>query len=82
MRENSAAFGCTEAGCKCVLWKNGLERGGGPALDTKLVTLLLEKKELKGSTGVLAIRDGTILFIPNGSETPSASRPLIYEKKN
>ena len=48
----------------------------------KLVKLLLEKKEVKGSTGILAIRDGNLLFIPNGSETPAASRPLIYEKKN
>ena len=81
MRENSAAFGCTETGCPCVLWKDGLSRGGGPALNAKLVTLLLEKKEVKGSTGILAIRDGKILFTPNGSETPSASRPLRYEKK-
>lgn len=81
MRENSAAFGCTEAGCPCVLWKDGLSRGGGPALNAKLVTLLLEKKEVKGSTGILAIRDGKILFTPNGSETPSAARPLRYEKK-
>ena len=81
MRENSAAFGCTEPGCRCVLWKDCLTRGGGPALTAKLVTLLLEKKELKGSTGIAALRDGKILFIPDGSETPSASRPLIYEKK-
>ena len=81
MRENSAAFGCTETGCPCVLWKDGLSRGGGPALNAKLVTLLLEKKEVKGSTGILAIRDGKILFTPNGSETPSAARPLRYEKK-
>ena len=82
MRENYAAFGCTETGCKCVLWKNGLQRGGGPALTAKLVTLLLDQKEVKGSTGVLAIRDGNLLFIPNGSETPAVSRLLIYEKKN
>ena len=81
LRENSAAFSCTEAGCKCVIWKDCLERGGGPALTAKLVTLLLEKKELKGSTGVLAIRDGMIMFIPNGGEIPAVSRPLIYEKK-
>ena len=81
MRENSAAFGCTETGCPCVLWKDGLSRGGGPALNAKLVTLLLEKKEVKGSTGILAIRDGKIQFTPNGSETPSAARPLRYEKK-
>ncbi len=80
LRENSAAFGCTEQECKCTIWKDCLHRGGGPALNAKLVTLLLEKKEVKGSTGVIAIRDGKILFTPNGSEVPAAERELIYEK--
>ena len=44
-------------------------------------TLLLEKKELKGSTGILAIREGKILFIPNGSDIPTVSRELIYERR-
>ena len=81
LRENRAAFGCTEQGCKCVLWKDCLQRGGGPALTARLVTLLLKNKELKGSTGTVAIREGKILFIPNGSERPSAERTLIYEKQ-
>ena len=81
LRENSVAFGCTETGCSCVMWKDCLTRGGGPALTTKLVTLLLEKKELQGSTGTVAIRDGKILFVPNGSEAPAAIRSLRYEKK-
>ncbi len=74
------AFSCTETGCKCTIWKNCLQRAGGPDLNTKLILLLLEKKELKGSTGVLAIRDGKILFTPNGSTVPAISRSLIYEK--
>ena len=41
----------------------------------------LEKKELKGSTGVLAIRNGKIEFTPNGQAAPAVSRSLIYEKK-
>ena len=82
MRENYAAFGCTEPGCKCTLWKDCMTRGGGPALTGKLVTQLLDRKELQGSTGILAIRDGKILFIPNGSDTPAVSRSLIYEKKS
>ena len=45
------------------------------------MTLLLEKKELKGSTGILAIRDGKIIFTPNGQAAPAVSRSLIYEKK-
>ena len=81
MRETPMAFGCTETGCKCTIWKNCLERAGGPELTAKLITLLLEKKELKGSTGVLAIRNGKIEFTPNGQASPAASRSLIYEKK-
>ena len=81
LRENSMAFGCTEAGCKCTIWKNCLQRGGGPDLNAKLVTLLLEKKELKGSAGVLAVRDGKIEFTPNGQTAPAVSRTLVYEKK-
>ena len=81
LRENSTAFACTESGCKCILWKDILNRGGGPVLTTKLITLLLEKKELKGSTGVIAIRDGKIEYTPNGQEKPSVSRSMIYEKK-
>ncbi len=67
--------------CNCTVWKNCLERGGGPALTGKLLLLLLEKKQLQGSTGILAIRDGKILFYPNGNETPSVNRSLIYVKQ-
>ena len=81
LRESAMAFSCSEDGCKCTLWKNCLQRSGGPELTGKLVTLLLEKKELKGSTGILAIRDGKIIFTPNGQAAPAVSRSLIYEKK-
>ena len=50
-------------------------------LTDKLMVLLLEKKELHGSTGILMIREGRILFYPNGSEVPSVNRPMIWEKK-
>ena len=81
LRESTMAFSCTEKNCNCTIWKNCLERGGGPALNGKLLLLLLEKKQLQGSTGILMIRDGKILFYPNGSETPSVSRSLIYVKQ-
>ena len=81
LRETAIAFSCTENGCKCTIWKDCFERSGGPGLTEKLMRLLLEKKELKGSTGILAIRDGKILFTPNGAEAPAAVRSLIYEKK-
>lgn len=80
MQESGLAFSCTEKGCNCTIWKDCLQKGGGPALDGKLMLLLLQKKQLQGSTGILAIRDGKILFWPNGSETPSVNRSLIYVK--
>jgi DNA topoisomerase-3 len=45
------------------------------------MTLLLEKKELHGSTGILMIREGRILFYPNGSEVPSVNRTMTWKKK-
>ena len=82
LRETNLAFGCTEAACKCTVWKDCLQRAGGPALTAKLMTLLLEKKQLQGSTGILAVADGKILFTPNGNTAPAVSRSLIYERKS
>ena len=48
----------------------------------KLLLLLLEKKQLQGSTGILMIKEGKILFYPNGSEVPSAERSMIYVKQH
>ena len=47
----------------------------------KLVQLLLEKKQLQGSTGILMIKEGHLLFYPNGSERPSVDRPMVYIKQ-
>lgn len=82
LRETNLAFGCTEAACKCTVWKDCLQRAGGPSLTAKLMTLLLEKKQLQGSTGILAVADGKILFTPNGNTAPAVSRSLIYERKS
>ena len=79
--ESNLAFSCTETGCKCTLWKDCLTRAGGPVLDEKLLRLLLEKKRLQGSTGVLELQKNAICFTPNGSDTPAVARSLAYEKK-
>ena len=80
IEESPRAFNCSEKGCGCTLWKDCLTRGGGPELTAKLVSMLLEKKELKGSTGIMKIADGNIQFIPNGKDTPSVNRSMIYKK--
>ncbi|MCR4886194.1 MAG: DNA topoisomerase III [Clostridiales bacterium] len=83
VQENAKAFGCSawREGCRFTLWKDGLSRGGGPQLNEKLVKLLLENREVRGSTGVIALRDGQILFTPNGADAPSVSQPIQYQKK-
>ena len=81
MQESAMAFSCTQKECKCTLWKDCLERGNGPTLTEKLMRLILEKKQVQGSTGTVMLREGRILFFPKGSEGPSVSRSLIYEKK-
>lgn len=81
LTESPLAFNCSEKECKCTIWKDCLQRGGGPALTEKLVRLLLEKHQVRGSTGTIGIRDGKIQFFPVGSEQASASRSLVYEKK-
>ena len=81
MQESPRAFNCTESKCNCTIWKDCLVKGGGPELTDRLMTLLLGKKELHGSTGILMIREGRILFYPNGSEVPSVNRPITWEKK-
>jgi DNA topoisomerase-3 len=78
LKESSLAFSCTEKGCNCTIWKDCLQKGGGPAITGKLLLLLLEKKQLQGSTGILMIREGKIFFYPNGSEVPSVERSMIY----
>ena len=81
LQESAMAFSCTEKGCNCTIWKDCLQKGGGPALTGKLLLLLLEKKQLQGSTGILMIREGHLLFYPNGSEKPSVDRSMIYVRQ-
>ncbi len=83
VQENSRAFGCTawREGCRFTLWKDGLARGGGPQLTGKLVALLLEKGSVRGSTGVIEIKEGRISFTLQGQENPAVSAAITYEKK-
>ena len=82
VQETDRAFSCSRyrEGCRFTLWKDGLTRGGGPALNTKLIQLLLRDGQVRGSTGVIAISPEGLSFTPNGQEVPSATRPLTWEK--
>ncbi len=69
--ENTKAFYCTRfrEGCGLTIWKDALVRSGGPVLDAKLLKLCAEKKDVRGSTGVIHYENGNIRFSPNGSGT-------------
>ena len=82
MLESDRAFSCEGKECDCTLWKDCLTRGGGPVLNEKLLRLLLDKKEVQGSTGTIRIQEGWIRFYPKDSDQPSAGRPLAWKKKS
>ena len=82
MTESPRAFSCSEKGCGCILWKDMLIRGKGPEINEKILRLILEKKEVTGSSGSIVLKDGWIQFYPKGENTPSVSRPLVYQKKD
>ena len=74
VQENDKAFGCAKwrEGCGFTIWKNALERGKGPAMTAPIVKRLLEKKEVRGSTGVITLSSEKISFTPSGEQAPSA----------
>ncbi len=69
LTENSKAFGCSrwKQGCKFTLWKNAVQRQGGPALTEKLVRALLREGSVRGSTGTLHWQDKQVRFAPAAS---------------
>ena len=58
--ENSKAFSCSrwKEGCQMTIWKNCLESRGGPTLTAALVKLVIERREVAGSTGVIRYEPG------------------------
>ncbi|MBQ7825312.1 MAG: hypothetical protein IJ337_03035, partial [Clostridia bacterium] len=66
MAENSKGYYCTRyrEGCRFTIWKNELERAGGPEISEKLLRLCVEKKEVRGSTGTIYYDNGKVRFVP------------------
>ncbi|MDO5299403.1 MAG: DNA topoisomerase 3 [Clostridia bacterium] len=64
--ENSKSFYCTRfrEGCAFTIWKDALVRSGGPALDARLLRLCVERRDVRGSTGVIHYDNGQIRFTP------------------
>lgn len=80
--ENSKAFGCSHwrDGCHFTLWKNALQKAGGPALTPKLVTMLLSSQKVAGSTGIISLEEGYLCFTPKGAASPAVRTSMTYEK--
>ena len=83
VQETAKAFGCSDwrGGCRFTLWKDCLARGGGPTLNSKLVTLLLRDQTVKGSSGVVKLEDEHIRFYPSDPDAKAVSFPYRYKKK-
>ena len=81
--ETERSFLCARKaeGCHFTLWKDCLQRGGGPELNAKLLQLLLTHKAVRGSTGVVALNQQQIAFYPGQSNVASISRSIIYDKR-
>lgn len=64
--ENSKGFYCTRFrdGCKFTIWKNELVRASGPELTAKLLKLCMEKRNVRGSTGIIHYENGAVRFTP------------------
>ena len=83
VQETDRAFGCSDwkNGCNFTLWKNAFSRVKGPMLNEGIVRLLLLQGEVRGSSGVLRIKDGQLSFTPNQQDTPSHTVPLRYVRQ-
>lgn len=81
--ETEKAFGCSDwrNGCKFTLWKNAFVRNGGPLLNKRIVTALIAKGEVRGSTGTIKLENGRISFYDGEQGALKATVPIIYEKK-
>ena len=64
--ENSKKFYCSryQEGCTFGIWKDSLQKTGGPEMTAKLMTLCLKNKDVRGSTGTIHCEDGRISFTP------------------
>ena len=74
--ENSRSFYCTRfrEGCAFTIWKDALTRQGGPMLDAKLLRLCMDKKDVRGSTGVIHYEQGRVRFTPAGQQAGAQAR--------
>ena len=82
VHENSKAFYCSRyrEGCKLTLWKNALERSGGPTLTNNLVTLILKDKQVRGSSGVITLEKNELTFTSHADSAKGCHVSIIGKK--
>ena len=83
VQETEKAFGCSDwkNGCHFTIWKNCLVCSGGPLINEKLIRLILNDKQVRGSSGTLILQGQNLSFIKKGEETPSVTVSIQYERK-
>ncbi len=81
--ESERAFGCSrwKQGCGFTLWKDALQKRGGPALNRRIVEALLKDGQVRGSTGVIALSGGMLRFAFAESTEVIPPIPIAYDKK-
>lgn len=80
--ENTKAFGCSgwKEGCHFTIWKNALTRVKGPVLTQALIKALLQKGELRGSSGLISLKNDHLSFTKTGDSAPSLEISINYQK--
>ena len=76
--ENSKAFFCSRyrEGCGFKVWKDALQKAGGPEINAKLMHLCLGKKQVRGSTGTIFLEGGQVRFERNRTrDSGTESKP-------
>ena len=83
VQETEKAFGCSDwkAGCHFTVWKNCLQRAGGPAVSDKLIKLILTEKHVRGSSGCITLDGYNLSFTKNGEDMPAISVNIQYQRK-
>ena len=68
--ENQKAFGCSEwrNGCKFTIWKNCLERAGGPLLNEEIVNDIFRKGKFVASGTTVILNNSKLLFYKVGTD--------------
>lgn len=82
VQETGKAFGCAnwKEGCPFTIWKNALARVKGPFITEPILRLLLTTGQARGSSGVISLNDGNLLFSEGAQDVPKITVPIAYKR--